>query len=261
MHTFSRVSMACVVLYLLLGFVTFYVVDTVKAKRNACEVEHALNNGCGIDEWLLNNTAPLRESSLVCDVDSFGNSWYFVMPLVVWVPLSIILPVGLFIGNMNYWLAVRMFLFQPQSFLILIQLIVRASVFTSIAMNSFDTVYNSLQATEAWCLLCMVFTFLTMDAMIEPTPKLRVVLAVALSVRFLVSICTRATTQMAAEQCPLLNSGGGSILHGLSATKQQQTILSVDWAMATILSGSVAAVFVEPSKMAFIRLRCSLQVR
>ena len=56
-----------------------------------------------------------------------------------------------------------------------------------------------------------------------------------------------------AEQRPLLS--GDTTFEGLGSTPGQQFIVSMDWAVASLIFAALASTIFEPSKLALVRLR------
>ena len=92
-----------------------------------------------------------------------------------------------------------------------------------------------------------------MDAMKLPTPKLRIVFALVLGARYVVSLAGRSTRVLPAEQRPILPSD--TTFEGLGKIAGQQFIVSMDWAIASLLVGALASTVFEPNKLALVKLR------
>ena len=99
--------------------------------------------------------------------------------------------------------------------------------------------------------------------MMAQTPKLRIVYGISLMLRFGASTFQRMLFLYAAEQCPalprFLAPSEDAWLHGetgISTARAQSIILSIDWAVVSLLSGAFISSLLEPSQMAVVRLRC-----
>jgi hypothetical protein len=183
-----------------------------------------------------------------CDLGRLDESIIMMIPLVPLVLLSVILPVGLFKNNIHRPMIKNLLIWQPQVPLIIGQSLVRAAVLTVPIATAIDTTYATIVAVEAWCLVFQASIFMLMDAMRMRTPKLRVVFALVLSIRYLTSVIGRTVLIFPAEQRRVFPEWAAS-------TTTQSLVASMDWSVAALLLGAFSSVVFEPSKLALIRLR------
>ena len=91
-----------------------------------------------------------------------------------------------------------------------------------------------------------------------PTPMLRIGFALALLLRFGWSVVLRSTTELGAEQEPLIDASSPLVqtLQGFASSSKQSIVLQVDWTIVAMLFSSILSGINYPGEMAVVRLRC-----
>ena len=91
-----------------------------------------------------------------------------------------------------------------------------------------------------------------MDAMTAPAPKLRIIFAVVLVMRFVESFAKRTLYIYPPEQLGLLPHAGG-YLSGLGTSSRQSFVRSIDWTVLAMLGSSIISVLLYPRELAVVR--------
>ena len=91
-----------------------------------------------------------------------------------------------------------------------------------------------------------------MDAMTAPAPKLRIIFAVVLVMRFVESFGKRTLYIYPPEQLGLLPHAGG-YLSGLGTSSRQSFVRSIDWTVLAMLGSSIISVLLYPRELAVVR--------
>ena len=191
----------------------------------------------------------------VCVKDDLALSWINMVsvPLLV---LSTVLPLLMLRGNTHPKTVQKILLWTPVVPLVMLQVTLRAVSLTSVVVDSYDTAFGTAEAMEAWCLLLQVVVFIFMDAMNAPAPKLRIVFAIVLLVRFCESFLRRSVWVFPAEQLSVLPQDG--YLKGFGTSSRQSFIRSIDWTVLAMLGASIVSVLLHPRELAVVRLRCDV---
>ena len=90
-----------------------------------------------------------------------------------------------------------------------------------------------------------------MDAMTAPAPKLRIIFAVVLVMRFVESFGKRTLYIYPPEQLGLLPQEG--YLSGLGTSSRQSFVRSIDWTVLAMLGSSIISVLLYPRELAVVR--------
>ena len=138
----------------------------------------------------------------------------------------------------------------------MVQVALRAVVLTSLIGDSLDHVWAICEALEGWSLLLQVIVFIFMDAMTAPAPKLRIVCALVLTMRFCSSFIKRTVAVYPPEQLALLPQDG--FFRGLGSSSKQSFVRSIDWTVLAMLGSSIVSVLLYPRELAVVRLRCDV---
>lgn len=91
-----------------------------------------------------------------------------------------------------------------------------------------------------------------MDAMTAPAPKLRIIFAVVLVMRFVESFGKRTLYIYPPEQLGLMPHAGG-YLSGLGTSSRQSFVRSIDWTVLAMLGSSIISVLLYPRELAVVR--------
>ena len=191
----------------------------------------------------------------VCVEEELELSWINMLsvPLLV---LSTALPLLMLRGNTHPKTVQKILLWTPVVPLVMLQVSLRAVSLTSVVFDSYDKSFGIAEAMEAWCLLLQVVVFIFMDAMNAPAPKLRIVFAIVLLVRFCESFAKRSVWVYPAEQMSVLPQSG--VLKGFGTSSRQSFIRSIDWTVLAMLGASIVSVLLHPRELAVVRLRCDV---
>ena len=258
------------VLYLLVGAC---VGQDYWDNQHACEFQHY---ACTTRPWQYNcsggridylvlpsneTMAPLEWGEGLmddtCDEGKKQRSWWFFMPLPTLVLSAVVLPILTFRKNAHTTTVKKLLLWTPAVPLIVCQCFFRACILLSTISDADDSAYASLVAVEALVLVPQVAVFLLMDSMRYPTPMLRIGFAIALVLRFLSAVTTRATEELGPEQHALIPAGPArDAFMGLGSATKQSTLASIDWTITLMLLSSILSVINYPGEMAVVRLRC-----
>ena len=146
----------------------------------------------------------------------------------------------------------KILLWTPVVPLVIVQVALRAIVLTTLISDSADRVWAVCEALEGWSLLLQVVVFIFMDAMTAPAPKLRIIFAVVLVMRFVESFGKRTLYIYPPEQLGLLPHAGG-YLSGLGTSSRQSFVRSIDWTVLAMLGSSIISVLLYPRELAVVR--------
>jgi len=169
-----------------------------------------------------------------------------------------VMPMLLWRHNSMFGMWYKLLAETPPVPLILIQCTLRAAVLSAAVADAHDKEYFALEAAQEWALLLQVFTFIFMDTMTRPAPKLRTFFAIILLVRFLSSFYYRALegAYIPSEQYPWLPQDG--VFAGFGTGTRQSLVASIDWTVVAMIASSCWSVFLHPRELAFVRLRCDV---
>ena len=250
----ARAAAGLLILYVFLGIIALGMTDTdMEDMRSACDL--AADNAredCSIAPTLWEEMGIV---GIECDQGEVAAySWQFVGALVPLTAQALLTPLALFTGNLHKEVFIHLFVWTPSVPLIILQLLLRTCILTRIAADASDSdyVYATIYAIEAWCLLFQVITFITMDAMVCQTPRLKGFFAFAHGVRFGGSFFVRTLSLQASEQCHTMFSP-------LFGSTRQDSIASLDFAVGNLLIAALISCLFEPSKMAFGGIRCTVK--